>query len=298
MLGNRICTGDVYFLNSSAAGALDASDNGKDPRKPFATLDYALSKMTANNDDLLYIGAGHSETITGAGGITLDVAGITIIGGGRYDTRPTFLMDGAATVTALVTAANVHLENVIFKAGHADIAVCFHVSAKGFTIKSCLFEENVATENWVDVIHAGTDDNDYDGLEIIDCVFKMDDAACVTAIDLLKNSADVKIIGNRILGDFDASPYGPIYSAATEIHLNMLVEGNLIHNQHDDNAVTGISIANTASTGWIVGNHVGHKDTAGETPVLAGAAGLYCGLNYAAGVLGTASGYLYPTVDS
>jgi hypothetical protein len=298
MLANRICTGDVYFLNSSKSGAADDPGNGKDPDKPFNTLDYAIGKMTASNDDLLVIGAGHSETITGAGGITFDKAGITVIGLGKYDTRPVFLMDGGTTVTALVTAANVTLENVVFKVGHADIAVCFTITAKGFHIKDCEFIENVAEENWVDVIHAGADDNDYDGLIIENCTFKMDDAACVTAIDLLKNSADVKIIGNKILGDFDASPYAPIYSASTEVHKNILVAGNLIHNAHDDNAAVGISIANTASTGWVVGNHVGHQDVGAETPILAGAAGLYCGENYASGVLGTASGYLYPGADS
>lgn len=298
MIGGEIVTGDVYFLNSSASYTNDDPGNGKDPGKPFATLDYALSKMTASNGDLLIIGEGHSETITGAGGITLDKAGVRIIGLGRYDTRPTFLMDGAATVSGLVTAANVKMENCIFTAGHADVNYCFHISAKGFHLKSCSFQEYTTNENWVDVIHAGTADNDYDGLIIEDCEFEMEDAAAVTAIDLLKNSRNVKILGNRIVGDFDASPYAPIYSASTEVHKNILVAGNLVHNAHDANAAVGISIANTASTGWIVNNHVGHQDTAGETPFLGGAAGLYLGLNYASGVLGTASGYLYPAADS
>jgi hypothetical protein len=299
MLANRIVAGDVYFLDSGHSLAADTPKPwGISPDKPYATLDYALSQMTASNDDILVIAGGHSETITGAGGITFDVAGVHIVGLGNYDQRPTFLMDGAATVSALVTAANVTIENLIFSAGHADVNYCFHITGKGCHIKSCTFMENTTAENWVDVIHAGTADNDYDGLVIEDCDFEMEDAAAVTAIDLLKNSRNVKIIGNRILGDFDASPYAPIYSASTEIHKNILVQGNLIHNQHDGNAAVGISIANTTSTGWIVGNHVGHQDAAGETPILAGAAGLYCGENYAAGVLGTASGYLYPAVDS
>ena len=147
------------------------------------------------------------------------------------------------------------------------------------------------------MLHAGSSDNDYDGLEIIDCEFIMDDAACVTAIDLLKDSADVKLIGNRITGDFDASPYAPIYSASTEIHKNIVVAHNLIHNAHDGNAAVGISIANTASTGWVVYNHVGHQDADGGTAVLGGAAGLYVGENYVSSVLGVASGYLYPAAD-
>lgn len=295
MPGLPATTGSVFFVDS-ATGA-DGND-GTSPDSALATIDTAIGKCTANKGDVILVMPNHSETVTGAGGITCDVAGITIQGLGRYNQAPEILMDGATTVTCLITAADVTLDNLIFKAGHADIAIWGKVTGKGCTIRNCRFIENVANENWVDIIHAGTADNDYDGLVIENCEFIMDDAACVTAIDLLKNSKDVKILNNRITGDFDASPYAPIYSAATEIHKNILVQGNLIHNQHDDNAAVGISIANTASTGWIVYNHVGHKDAAGETPILAGAAGLYVGENYAAGAMGTASGYLYPAVDS
>lgn len=290
-----VVTGNAFFVDSATGSDGGA---GNSPEKPFKTIDYAIGRCTANKGDIIYVMPGHSETVTGAGGITCDVAGVSIIGLGSYGLAPQILMDGAATVTCLITAANVTLDNLVFKAGHADIAIWGKVTGKGCIIKNCRFIENVATENWIDVIHAGTADNDYDGLVIENCEFVMNDAACVTAIDLLKDSADVKILNNRILGDFDATPYAPVYSAATEVHKNILVQGNLIHNQHDDNAAVGISIANTTSTGWIVHNHVGHKDIAGETPILAGAAGLYVGENYASGVMGTASGYLYPTVDS
>lgn len=291
----EVLTGSVFFVDSNT-GSDDNDGTTKD--LPFATLDEALGHCTANKGDIIYLMPGHAETITGAGGITIDKAGVSIIGLGRYDARPAFLMDGATTVTALVTAANATIKNCVFRAGHADIAVCFTITAKGFRLESCLFEQNAVDENWVDIIHAGTADNDYDGLEIVNCEFHVYDDALVTAIDLLRNANDVKIIGNRIIGDFNATPFAPIYCAATEVQLNLLVYGNYVHNLHDADAATGISIANTASTGWIIGNHVGHQDIAGETPILAGALGLYVGLNYASGVLATASGYLYPAVDS
>ena len=259
--------GTVYWVDSNGGGGSRGTFN-----HPYLTLDEALANCTANKGDEIWIKANHAETITGAGGITLDKAGVKIKCFGTYDDRPRFLMDGAATVSMLVTAANVSFENAVFAAGHADINYLALITAKGFTIKNCVFEENVATENWVDIIHAGSADNDYDGLSVLGCEFIMDDGACVTAIDLLKNSKDVKIIGNRITGDFDASPYAPIYSASTEIHKNILVAYNCIHNAHDGNAAVGISIANTTSTGWIIHNHVGHQDTAGETPFLGGAA--------------------------
>ncbi len=292
----KVITGDIYFLHSGTGSDHGSSGKGKDT--PFATLDYALGKTTADHDDAIYIMAGHSETITGAGGITLDKAGVSIIGLGRYDARPTFLMDAATTVTALVTAANVSIENCKFLAGHADIAVCFTITAKGFKMENCLFEENVTNENWVDCIHVSAADNDADGLELIGNEIIMNDAASVTAIDLLKNINDAKIIGNRITGDFDATPYAPIYMATDEVPLNILIANNLIHNKHDGNAAVGISVTCTTATGWIIGNHIGAQDTGSETPVLGGAAGLYLGENYASGVLGTASGYLYPAADS
>lgn len=285
--------GNVFWVDSNS------DRNGRGTfNNPDTTLDAAIGRCVDNRGDTIMIKPNHSETITGAGGITFDKEGIFVVGLGGYDNAPTFLMDGANTVTCLVTDDNVYMENLIFKAGHADIAKHMLITAKGCTVKNCRFIENTSGENWVDVIHVSAADNDADGLQLIGNEFIMDDAACVTAIDLLKDSADVKIIGNRITGDFDATPFAPIYSASTEIHKNILVAHNLIHNAHNGDAAVGISIANTSSTGWIVYNHVGHADTASETPILAGANGLYVGENYASGVRGTASGYLYPGVDS
>jgi hypothetical protein len=288
-------TGDEYFVH--ATRGIDGPGRGKTAAKPYASLDYALGKCTANNDDVIHLCAGHTETITGAGGITLDKAGVTIIGHGRYDARPTFLMDGAATVSALVTAANVSISNCRFNPGHADINYAFLVTAKGFRMEGCKFDEITTNENWVDVIHVSSTDNDADGLELINNEINLTDSAHVTAIDLLKDINDAKIIGNRITGDFDATPYAPIYMAVAEVPKNILIAGNMIHNQHDGNAAVGISVACTTATGWIVHNIVGHKDVDGSTPILAGAAGLMVAENYVSSVLGTASGYLYPAAD-
>jgi len=293
--GDRIFTGNAFFVHSVSGSD---SHNGKKPSRALATLDKALAKCTNDNDDVIYVMAGHAETITGAGGITLDKSGVSIIGLGHYDARPAFLMDGADTVTMLVTAANVRMKNILFRAGHEDIAVFCTISAKGFWLDQCQWEENVATENWVVGISAGVADNDYDGLRITDCIYTSVDAANKHAICLNKNSKDVLIAGNRITGQFAVTPFAPIYSPSTEIHKDIWVFLNTIHNLHNADAAVGISIANTASTGAIVRNLVGHQDAAAETPILAGAAGLFVAENYCSGVLGTASGYLYPTVDS
>ncbi len=206
-------------------------------------------------------------------------------------------MDGGTTVTCLVTAANVTVENVVFAAGHADIATFATVTAKGCCFKYCKWEDNIATEDFVVGFNVGAADNDSDGFSFLYNDWSTPNASS-GVIKLLKNQNDVKIVGNTFCVDCSASTYAVIYSPDTEVQTNILVADNIIHNLHDANAAVGIAIANTSSTGAIVRNLVGHQDLAGETPILAGAAGLFVAQNYCSGVLGTASGYLYPGTDS
>ena len=291
----RLKAGDAYFV-SSVTGV--ASNDGKSLASPVATLDAALGLCTDNHDDVIYLLPRHAETITGAGGITLDKAGVSIIGLGQYDTRPAFLMDGADTVTMLVTSANCTIENVMFRAGHSNIVVFATVSAKGMVFKNCAWEQNAADENWLCCIRTGTADNAADGLQVIDCTYDSYDTSNIGWVDLLKDSRDVRIVGNTICGQFGVTPFSPIYSVNTEIHKNIFVADNIIHNLHNGDNVVGIQLANTASTGAIVRNLIGAQDATGETPVLAGAAGLLVAENYYSGVLGTASGYIYPGIDT
>jgi len=292
-VAQRMNTGNTFFVYSGKGS--DSADGSKET--PFATLDKALSACTDSNDDRIYLMAGHAETITGAGGITIDKAGVSIIGLGRYDARPAFLMDGATTVTCLVTSANCSFENVVFRAGHANIVVWGTITAKGFGLYNCAFEENTGSENWLIGPSVGANDNDADGFEMIGCTWKGETAGSNVVV-INTNQKDIRIVGNTITGDFSASTYAPIYSPDTEVQLNIRVSDNIIHNLHDANAAVGISIANTASTGFIVRNLIGHQDSAAETPILAGAAGLFVAENYCSGVLGTASCYLYPAVDT
>jgi len=177
------------------------------------------------------------------------------------------------------------------------VAVFATVTAKGCCFKYCKWEDNIATEDFVVGFNVGSTDNEADGFSFLYNDWSTPNASS-GIIKLVANTNDVKIVGNTFCVDCSASTYAVIYAAATEIQTNILVADNIIHNLHDANAAVGIAIANTASTGAIVRNLVGHQDADAETPILAGAAGLFCALNYCSGVLGTASGYLYPGTDS
>jgi len=289
--------GEVHYVGKSGLAAVNWLSGRVHGDNMHATLDAAIDACVASRGDTIYVLPYHTETITGAGGITSDKAGVTIQGLGRYDARPTFLMDGAATVTALFTAANTSMDNLKFNPGHADIAIWGKVTAKGVRISNCYWEENTADENWVDIIHAGTADNDYDGLELIGNEINLTDDAHVTVIDLLKDNQDVKIIGNHITGDFNATPFAPIYMASTEVAKNIQVYHNHIHNLHDADAAVAISMACTTSTGWMMYNHAYALDVAGETPFLTGATGIYCSQNYYS-YQATLSGFEYPAIGT
>ena len=286
--------GDHYFLNSVTG--TDGVGKGGTKGSPFATLDYAQSQMTADNDDTLHIMPKHAETITGAGGITLDVAGANIKGYGRYDSRPTFLMDGAA-VSMLVTSADMSLSNCVFNAGHVDLAYFALVTGKGFRFANNYVGQNAVDEHFVISISAGADDNDHDGLEVVGNEFVSVDTANTGCIVSNKNSLDVKIIGNNILGNFGTTPYAPIYVPNDEIPLNIEVAYNVIHNQHTANAVVGVSIVEDVATGTVHHNVCYSLDVAGATPFLGGTTGLAFFENYYIFETAT-SAYLRPAVGT
>ena len=291
-----VTTGSYFFVHS---GTGSDSNSGKEPTAPVATLDHALGLCTSSKKDVIVLMPGHSETITGAGGITLDKIGVHIVGLGDYDLRPTFLMDAATTVTCLVTSANVTVENVLFKAGHADIVVFATITAKGCTFKNCRWEENVATENFITVMSVGAADNDSDGFTMQGCEIIQGDTADLHAIIINKNQNDVKLIGNYIRGIYDATPYSAVYCPSTEVLANFLMCYNTVYDAQADgqNAPT-VNLACTTSTGMVYNNYAQVLDTAGETPFLGGAGGLGFFNNYSSGVAGTASGYLRPAADS
>lgn len=293
MIGCHFPTNKEFFVSS--VNGVDGYGASGRKKSPFASIDYALSQCTEGKGDIIHLMPKHAETISAASMLTFDVAEVQIIGHGRYDARPTFTLTSAGQM--LVTAENMSFEGCKILAGVADIAVGVLITAKGFRLAYNLFEEGDTNLNWIDVIHVSAADNDADGLEIIGNEINTVDDATVTAIDLLKNINDAKIIGNKVTGDFNAAPYAPIYMADGEIAKNIQVFHNLIHNLHDGNAVVGISMVEAESTGWMMHNHVYALDVAGETPFLTGATGIYCSQNYYT-YQGTLSGFQYPAIGT
>lgn len=219
---------------------------------------------------------GHSETITGIGGLTFDVAGLRVIGHGIGGKRPTFLMDAATTVTAVVTGADTYIENCVFKAGHSDIATCFDVDATGFHLVNCEFRDNTTTENFLVGITSGsTTDNVCDGLTLIGNRFYTGTDSHTAFATLVGDTDQLWVEGNTYIQGAAGGSSGSagifLNGTAGDDWTGALVKDNIVHcyNTATDSYPLGGGGDQTDCTGIFIGNKVANRASVGTS----GAAG-------------------------
>lgn len=86
--------GNVFWVNNSSVLNANAKGGSNSNRgtylAPFSTLQYALDSCRAGRGDIIFVGAGHAETIADATTLSLNKAGVAIVGLGSGSLRPTF----------------------------------------------------------------------------------------------------------------------------------------------------------------------------------------------------------------
>lgn len=120
--------GNIWWVDS---GIGSNNYSGKTKEKPFATIDYAIGRCTASNGDIILVAPGHAETITASNTMTFDVAGVSVVGLGVGSARPTITVGTDAAATVTISAANVSIENVVFKAALDGLNTTLTVSGAG-----------------------------------------------------------------------------------------------------------------------------------------------------------------------
>lgn len=111
-------SGQRLFVHDTVG--IDNAANGGNPDQPLATLDYAISLINASEGDQIICMEGHSETLSAQ--IAADVIGITVVGLGHGDARPTFTVDFASSPGGInVTAADFLMINCIIKNGSTGV---------------------------------------------------------------------------------------------------------------------------------------------------------------------------------
>ena len=122
----------VAGSNGNSAGSFD---------RPFGTIDYAIGRCTASKGDIIVVKAGHTETITAAAGIALDVIGVAIMGLGIGALRPTINYTTATTATFTISAASCTVMNLLFTGGIDALVSPIVVSAADCAIINCEYRD-------------------------------------------------------------------------------------------------------------------------------------------------------------
>lgn len=136
--------GNNYFVGGTRAGS--STNSGEDPDHAVATIEQALQLCTANNGDTIHVLPGHTLSVASAGGLDLDVAGVTIIGYGHGTTKPTITLGTLTTADVDIDAANITLVNFKFVSNINNLAVVLDVNAGGFTCIDCEFVSSSTKE--------------------------------------------------------------------------------------------------------------------------------------------------------
>jgi hypothetical protein len=110
----------VHVVNSGRNIWVDSNGPGPGASKgsyqrPYSTVAQALNLAAAN--DTIWIKSGHVETISAAGGWTLSVTGLKIIGLGVGSERPQITFGTSTGASVLFSAAGCALLNIIGLSG-------------------------------------------------------------------------------------------------------------------------------------------------------------------------------------
>lgn len=209
-VGKPMVAGNVYFVDSGATNATDANDgeHGNSWEMPFATLDYAVGKCTANQGDVILVQQGHAEDLTATNVIDVDVAGVTILGMGIGEDRPTFTYDHADALFT-IGASNVTIKGLRFMPSVTIVtnAISVETTLQGILIEDCEFapgEAGDGTDEFVDTLSFVSTDDD---CIVRKCVFRTHSACngAASAITTLAACDRMLIEDNIFVGAYSTA---------------------------------------------------------------------------------------------
>jgi hypothetical protein len=263
-------TGSVFFVHS---GTGSNGNPGIEPSKPRATIDSAVGLCTANKGDIIIVMEGHSENISAATSLVVDVAGVTIIGLGRGRLRPQLHFTNTAG-TIEMDAANTRLSNVVLLASVSAVVVGINVDADGVMLDNLEFGYVDTGDDFVTMV----DVDAFDYAEIVNCRFLTEAAAGAAEAIRLDDCHFVRILDNWFSGNWSDS----VIVGEGALGTDLLLAGNLMYNG-DTGAANGIDL-NVAFTGLISNNRIGTLHAAAVAELLDPGSCL-CTENYASNAI-------------
>lgn len=116
-------TGKYFFVSSNAAGSVPGYSS---------TLAAALAQCVSGRGDVIVVEPGYTETI-GAAGLTISVAGVSIIGLGNRSQRPALTLSATAS-TITVSGAGVLISNIATTCSIDEVVTAFTVTGASCTL--------------------------------------------------------------------------------------------------------------------------------------------------------------------
>jgi hypothetical protein len=248
--------GQTFWVSNSttlAPGEVSGS-NGNDGTfyKPFATIAFAMTMCKANHGDIIMVKPNHAETISTAAILTLAVAGVAIIGIGAGSSRPTLTFTAAAA-NIPVTAANISIQNILFKANFLDVASVFTATGTAtptdLNIEGCEFRDGSSSLNFISIVTGNATANSMDGLRFAgNRISSLGTTAATTAIKILSTHDRLTVLDNygnwAVLNDTAA-----MLAASTFQVTNIDFGRNVL--QRPNTSSTGGSFVSGSGNAWV-----------------------------------------------
>ena len=280
----RVGRGKIFYVDSVNGSA---NYDGKTPTRALATIDQAINKCTANQGDVVYVLPGHVETISGATGLVMDVAGVSVIGLGSGGDRPTLTLSASAS-TVSITAASCVLANIKLISsftGGVAAGITLGATADGTKLLNIEMQETANTKEWLIGISvaAACHEVEIDGLRYFGIA-----GGSTTQVIKFVGASNYSIVRNFLIYA-DAS--GALIDALTAASLFMTIGNGVGHNL-DTGAGLTVSVKSD-TTGFM---HDLRLTGLNATGVPAGAA-MSASQVYVSNVIFT-QGFLQPVADS
>jgi hypothetical protein len=248
--------GAVFWV-SNASTLLVGQKSGSDGNKgtydaPFSTLAGALTACTAGRGDIIFVKPGHAETISSASILSLNVAGVAIVGLGSGSNRPTLTFTTTTAANIPITAADMSIQNFLFKANFAAIVSVFTATSTNtptdFAVERCEFRDGSSSLNFVAIVTGNATANSLDGLRFSgNRIASLGTTAATTAIKLSSANDRVSITDN--FGNWAALDNTACMVAAGANSQTNFEFGRNVLNKPNLNSTTG-SFISTSATAW------------------------------------------------
>lgn len=246
-----IGTGRIFYVDSGAGNSSSAT--GLSPTAALPTLDDAFDsgKATADRGDIIRVMQGHNEALT-AGAVTIDVAGVTVVGLGNGTLMPTFDYD-IGTGTFVISAANVTIANLRFRASVTKVVSGLFISGDDASVLGCEFgfAEAVGTDEFFTALAVSGANN----VLVRGCRFDIEGAAESNSAIQVGPVSGFILEDTDIIGDYAvACVYNHTTADDVIIRRNLLFNGTMAGDS-EINTIAAIVMAEGTS-GFISDNRI------------------------------------------